>query len=386
MNYERRSNFIYADNAATTRIGPEALRAMTAAYEDAFANPSSSHTPGQRAAKLLWTSRERIASLIGATAGEITFTSGGTEADNLAIFSAAAGEKKHILSTSIEHHAVLRPLARLRPEGFEIELLPVGSAGIVDPEDVRRAIRPDTALVSVMFANNEIGTVQPVREIGEICRAAGVPFHTDAVQAVGRLPIDVREMNIDLLSASAHKFHGPRGAGFLYVRRGTEFRPLLVGGAQERGKRAGTENLPGIAGMAAALEETAASMTENNTRLSALRDRIVGGILSAVPRSSINGDGARRLANNINIMIEDANAEAMILLLDGAGIAVSSGAACASGAGELSHVLTAIGLPEEKARCCLRITPGEDLTEAQAAYIVAAVARAAFRIRASNSE
>ncbi|MBQ6020578.1 MAG: cysteine desulfurase [Clostridia bacterium] len=381
MNNESVLTPVYADNAATTKLGPAALRAMIEACEDAFANPSSPHTPGQRAAKLLWASRERIAACIGADAREITFTSGGTEADNLAVLTAAAGEKRHIISTVIEHHAVLRPLERLRRRGYEIELLPVGKNGIVDLEDLRRALRPDTALVSVMTANNEIGTVQPIREIGGLCRAAGVPFHTDAVQAAGHLPIDVRGMNTDLLSASAHKFHGPKGVGFLYARRGTELYPQLLGGSQERGKRAGTENLPAIAGMAAALEEAVSSMAENNAKTARLRDRIIAGILSAVPGARLNGDREKRLANNLNIMIPGANAEAMILLLDGAGIAVSSGAACASGAGELSHVLTAIGLAEEDARCCLRITPGEDLTEAQAEYIVAAVARAAQRIR-----
>ena len=382
MNNESVLTPIYADNAATTKISPAALREMLPVFERYYGNPSSPHTPGQQAARLLWEARERIAACIGASPREIVFTSGGTESDNAAIFSAALRDrnKKHIASTAIEHHAVLKPLEFLSKRGFEIELLPVGADGIVPPESVRRAIRPDTALVSVMSANNEIGTIQPIREIGEICRAAGVPFHTDAVQAVGHIPVSVKDMNADLLSASAHKFHGPRGVGFLYVRQGTEMRGLL-GGGQERGRRAGTENLPGIVGTAAALEEAVSSMEKNNARLAALRDKIIGGILSAVPRSSLNGDRKRRLANNINVMIEGANAEAMILLLDEAGIAVSSGAACASGAGELSHVLTAIGLTEENARCCLRITPGEDLTEAQAEYIISSAARAAERLR-----
>ncbi len=374
---------IYADNAATTKICPAALSEMTRVSAEVYGNPSSPHTAGQNAARTLWDARERVARLIGASPREITFTSCGTEADNQAILSAVNADKtkKHIVSTRIEHHAVLRPLEALARNGYEITPVGVGRDGTVDPADVARAIRPDTALVSVMFANNEIGTVQNIAEIGERCREAGVLFHTDAVQAVGHLPIDVGAMNVDFLTASAHKFHGPRGAGFLYARSGTALSSLLLGGGQERGRRAGTENLPAIAGMAAALEQSCAHMTENAERMTALRDRIIDGILSSVPHSILNGARDCRLPNNVSVAVEDAGAEAMILLLDGMGIAVSSGAACAAGAGEPSHVLQSVGLPPELVRCVLRITPGEELTEPQADRIIASVAAAAARLR-----
>ena len=367
---------IYADNAATTKISQRALEAMLPCFTYVYGNPSSLHTPGQKAAEALWQAREDVAACIGAEAREITFTSGGSEADNQAIISAARqGEKKgkkHIVSTAFEHHAVLHTLNRLKKEGFEITLLDVHENGLITPGQVADAIRPDTCLVSVMFANNEIGTVQPVKEIGAVCREAKVPFHCDAVQAVGHLPIDVKELNVDFLCASAHKFHGPKGVGFLYAKKGTILTNLIEGGAQERGKRAGTENLPAIAGMAVALKDAVAHMDENAEKISAVRDRLIEGI-SAVPHCVLNGDREQRLPGNVNFCFEGIEGESLLLLLDDKGVYASSGSACTSGSLDPSHVLLAIGRPHEIAHGSLRLSLSEENTLADADYIIEAV-------------
>ena len=367
---------IYADNAATTKMSEAAIQTMTALFQEAWGNPSSLYGHGQEAKEVLEKAREEIAAVIGAQSQEILFTSGGSEADNQAIRSAAAlGAKKgkrHIVSTAFEHHAVLHTLKKLEEEGFEVTLLPVHENGIVRPEEVAAAIREDTCLVTVMFANNEIGTIQPIREIGAICREKGVLFHTDAVQAVGHLPIDVNADNIDMLSASAHKFHGPKGVGFLYVRKGIRLTNLIEGGAQERGKRAGTENVPGNAAMATALRETASQMPETTARLTVIRDRIIRG-LSEIPHAALNGDAERRLPSNINFCFEGIEGESLLLLLDDKGICASSGSACTSGSLDPRHVLLAIGRVHDVAHGSLRLSIGEDITEEEADYIVRSV-------------
>ena len=367
---------IYADNAATTRVSETARRAMLAAMEDTWGNPSSLYAFGQKAEEALSRARAQIAGCLGAEAGEITFTSGGSEADNQALRSAArAGArrgKKHIISTKFEHHAILHTLRALEAEGFEVTLLEVHGDGLVRPEELKAALRPDTALVSVMFANNEIGTIQPIAALGAICREAGVPFHTDAVQAAGHLPIDVKAMNIDMLSLSAHKFHGPKGVGALYVRRGLPLTPLIEGGAQERGKRAGTENLPGIAGMAAALTEACQCLAQNASYVSGLRDQLIAG-LSRVPHAALNGAASPRLPGNVNFCFEGIEGESLLLLLDEKGIAASSGSACTSGSLDPSHVLLAIGRPHEVAHGSLRLTLNEENTQADVEEILRAV-------------
>lgn len=368
--------YIYADNAATTKISPAAMEAMTKCMEKAYGNPSSLHSVGQKAAEVLQKAREDIAEILGADFREIYFTSGGTEADNQAIYSAAVfGAKKgrkHIISSAIEHHAVLHMLNRLEKEGFEITLLDVGEKGIVDPEDVRKAIREDTALVTIMYANNEIGTLQPIREIAEICREKKVIFHTDAVQAAGHVPINVTEEKIDMLSLSAHKFHGPRGIGVLYVRKGVPLFNLIEGGAQERGRRPGTENLPAIVGMAAALKEAVSDMEAAGEKTAALRDILIEG-LSKIPHARLNGDARRRLPGNVNFCFEGIEGESLLLLLDNKGIAASSGSACTSGSLDPSHVLLALGLPHEVAHGSLRLSISEENTEEEMRYIVDAV-------------
>ncbi|MBQ3879122.1 MAG: aminotransferase class V-fold PLP-dependent enzyme, partial [Oscillospiraceae bacterium] len=350
---------IYADNAATTKMSKAAIDAMLPYLDNLYANPSSLHTPGQLANQALQEARERIAKRLGAAAREITFTSGGSEADNQAIVSAAeAGArkgKKHIISTAFEHHAVLHTLRKLKKQGYEITLLDVHEDGLVRPEEVEAAIREDTALVTVMFANNEIGTIQPIAEIGAICRAHKVPFHTDAVQAVGHLDIDVNRDNIDMLSLSAHKFHGPKGVGVLYVRRGLPLSTLIEGGAQERGKRAGTENIASIMAMAAALDEACENMAANAAHLIPLRDRLIRG-LSQIEHSILNGDAVKRLPGNVNFCFEGIEGESLLLLLDDKGVAASSGSACTSGSLDPSHVLLAIGRPHEIAHGSLRLT------------------------------
>ena len=366
---------IYADNAATTKTSSLAQRAMLDAMERFWGNPSSLHSPGQQAKEALQSARETVAKAIGARPGEIYFTSGGSEADNQAIVSAAkVGAKrgrKHLVTTAIEHHAVLHTVEELKKEGFEVTLVPVEESGIVKVSDVAAAIREDTALVSVMFANNEIGTIQPVAEIGALCRDKGVPFHVDAVQAAGHLPIDVNAQNVDMLSLSGHKFHGPRGVGALYVRRGAPLLTFIQGGAQESGRRAGTENLPAILGMAAALEDAAAHMEENGAHAAKLRDALIDG-LSKIPHSALNGGRDKRLPGNVNFCFEGIEGESLLLLLDDKGIAASSGSACTSGSLDPSHVLLAIGRPHEVAHGSLRLTLDRENTMEDVEYIVKA--------------
>ncbi len=364
---------IYADNAATTKMSRTAIDAMLRCMEADYGNPSSLYTIGQHAKESLEQARADVAAVINAEPREILFTSGGSEADNQAIRSAAAlGQetgKKHIISTAFEHHAVLHTLKKLEQEGFEVTLLDVHTDGLVRPEEVEAAIREDTCLVTVMFANNEIGTIQPVREIGAICKKHGVLFHTDAVQAVGHVPIDVKADNIDLLSSSAHKFHGPKGTGFLYARKGIRLTNLIEGGAQERGKRAGTENVAGIVGMAAALKEAAANMKKNASHMTALRDRLIEG-LSEIEHSALNGDAKKRLPGNVNFCFEGIEGESLLLLLDDRGISASSGSACTSGSLDPSHVLLAIGRVHDVAHGSLRLSIGEDATAEQIEYII----------------
>ena len=367
---------IYADHAATTAMSEAAIDAMTRCMREEYGNPSSLYRIGQRAKEVLEQAREDVASVINAESREIYFTSGGSEADNQAIRSAAlAGKKKgknHIISSAFEHHAVLHTLDQLKSEGFEITLLPVHENGIVLPEEVEAAIRPETALVTIMFANNEIGTIQPIREIGAVCRAHGVLFHTDAVQAVGPLAIDVQADNIDYLSASSHKFHGPKGVGFLYARKGVPLTPLINGGAQEKGKRAGTENLPGIVGMAAALKETVTERQAEAARLTVLRDRLITG-LKEIPHSALNGDAEKRLPGNVSFCFEGIEGESLLLLLDEKGISASSGSACTSGSLDPSHVLLAIGRVHDVAHGSLRLTLGRENTPEDVEYIISAV-------------
>ncbi|MBR3276402.1 MAG: cysteine desulfurase NifS [Eubacterium sp.] len=365
---------IYADNAATTRMSDTAVAAMLPCMQEFYGNASSLHSTGQKAAEILQAARETVADCIGCLPQEITFTSGGSEADNQAIVSAARiGEKKgkkHIISTAFEHHAVLHTLEKLEKEGFDVELLPVGSIGTVTAEQVKAAIREDTCLVTIMYANNEIGSILPIPEIGKVCREAGVLFHTDAVQAAGHLHIDVKEQNIDMLSLSGHKFHGPKGVGVLYAKRGIRLTNIIEGGAQERGKRAGTENIPAIAGLAAALKEACEHIDENAAKVSALRDKLIAG-LSKIPHSALNGDPVNRLPGNVNFCFEGIEGESLLLLLDAKGISASSGSACTSGSLDPSHVLLAIGRPHEVAHGSLRLSLCEDNTEEEMDYILA---------------
>ena len=367
---------IYADHAATTAMSEAAIQAMTRCMREEYGNPSSLYRIGQQAKETLEQAREEVASVINAQPREIYFTSGGSEADNQAIRSAAlAGKKKgktHIISSAFEHHAVLHTLNTLKLEGFDVTLLPVHENGIVRPEEVEAAIRPETCLVTIMYANNEIGTIQPIREIGAVCRAHQVLFHTDAVQAVGPLAIDVQAENIDYLSASSHKFHGPKGVGFLYARKGVPLTPLIDGGAQERGRRAGTENLPGIVGMVAALKETVAERESEAARLTVLRDRLIEG-LSEIPHSALNGDAKKRLPGNVNFCFEGIEGESLLLLLDEKGISASSGSACTSGSLDPSHVLLAIGRIHDVAHGSLRLTLGRENTPEDVEYIIPAV-------------
>ena len=367
---------IYADNAATTKMSDAAIETMTAMLKDVWGNPSSLYVRGQNAKEVLEKAREEVASVIGASPREIYFTSGGSEADNQAIRSAAElgakQGKRHIISTAFEHHAVLHTLKRLEQEGFEITLLDVHEKGIVEPDEVEAAIRDDTCLVTVMYANNEIGTIQPIREIGAVCRKKNVLFHTDAVQAMGHIPVNVVEDNIDMLSASGHKFHGPKGVGFLYVRKGVRLLNLIEGGAQEAGKRAGTENVPGIAAMAAALKETDAGREEHAKHQILMRDRLIEG-LKQIPHSALNGDPVRRLPGNVNFCFEGIEGESLLLLLDDKGIQASSGSACTSGSLDPSHVLLAIGRVHDVAHGSLRLTIGEDITEEEIDEIIRAV-------------
>ena len=369
---------VYADNAATTAMSRTAIDAMLPYLDNIYGNPSSLHSVGQRAKEALDAARETVARCLGCEPREIIFTSGGSEADNQAIISAARlgalKGKKHIISTAFEHHAVLHTLKKLEKEGFEVELLPVGTTGTITPEQVAAAIRPDTALVTIMYANNEIGSILPIAEIGAVCREKGVIFHTDAVQAAGHLHIDVKAQNIDMLSLSGHKFHGPKGSGVLYARKGIPLVNIIEGGAQERGKRAGTENLPAIVGMAAALQEACDHIDENAAKVSALRDKLISG-LSKIPHSALNGDPVHRLPGNVNFCFEGIEGESLLLLLDAKGICASSGSACTSGSLDPSHVLLAIGRPHEVAHGSLRLSLCEWNTEEEVDIILQEVPR-----------
>ena len=367
---------VYADNAATTKMSQTAIHAMLPYMERVYGNPSSLHSVGQEAAEALQSARETIAQCLGASPNEITFTSGGSEADNQALLSAAwlglRKGKKHIISTAFEHHAILHTLKKLEKEGFEVQLLDVGPLGNITAQQVADAIRPDTCLVTTMYANNEIGSILPIAEIGAVCREKGVLFHTDAVQAAGHLPIDVKAQNIDMLSLSAHKFHGPKGIGVLYARRGVPLTSLIEGGAQERGKRAGTENIPAIMGMAAALKEACEHMEANAAHVTHLRDRLIEG-LSQIPHSALNGDPVNRLPGNVSFCFEGIEGESLLLLLDSKGICASSGSACTSGSLDPSHVLLAIGRPHEVAHGSLRLSLSEWNTDEEIDHILAEV-------------
>ena len=364
---------IYVDNAATTKTSRTAIEAMLPYMDKIYGNPSSLHSVGQAAADALRKAREEAAEVLGCEPNEITFTSGGSEADNQALVSAAAiGARKgknHIISTAFEHHAILHTLKKLEKEGFEVTLLDVHENGMVSAQQVADAIREDTCLVSVMYANNEIGSIQPIAEIGAVCKEKGVIFHTDAVQAVGHVHINVKEENIDMLSLSAHKFHGPKGVGLLYARKGVRLTNIIEGGAQERGKRAGTENIPGIVGMVAALKEANANIDANAEKVSALRDRLIEG-LEKIPHSALNGDRTKRLPGNVSFCFEGIEGESLLLLLDAKGICASSGSACTSGSLDPSHVLLAIGRPHEVAHGSLRLTLSEENTQEEIDYII----------------
>ena len=367
---------VYADNAATTRMSQTAVDAMTPYFRDIYGNPSSLHSVGQAAKEALDAARATVAECLGCEPREIIFTSGGSEADNQAIISAARlgarKGKKHIISTAFEHHAVLHTLRKLEKEGFEVTYLDVRTNHNITAQQVKDAIREDTCLVTTMYANNEIGSILPIAEIGAVCKEAGVPFHTDAVQAVGHLHINVKEQNIDMLSLSGHKFHGPKGVGALYVRRGFPLVNIIEGGAQERGKRAGTENIPAIMGMAAALEDACAHLDENAKRVSALRDRLIDG-LSKIPHSALNGDPVNRLPGNVSFCFEGVEGESLLLLLDAKGICASSGSACTSGSLDPSHVLLAIGRLHDVARGSLRLSLCEWNTDEEIDRILDAV-------------
>ena len=364
---------IYVDNAATTKTSRTAIEAMLPYMDKIYGNPSSLHSVGQAAADALRKAREEAAEVLGCEPNEITFTSGGSEADNQALVSAAAigarKGKKHIISTAFEHHAILHTLKKLEKEGFEVTLLDVHENGMVSAQQVADAIREDTCLVSVMYANNEIGSIQPIAEIGAVCKEKGVIFHTDAVQAVGHVHINVKEENIDMLSLSAHKFHGPKGVGLLYARKGVRLTNIIEGGAQERGKRAGTANIPGIVGMVAALKEANANIDANAEKVSALRDRLIEG-LEKIPHSALNGDRTKRLPGNVSFCFEGIEGESLLLLLDAKGICASSGSACTSGSLDPSHVLLAIGRPHEVAHGSLRLTLSEENTQEEVDYII----------------
>ena len=378
---------IYADNAATTKMSRTAIDAMLPYMETYFGNPSSLHTIGQQAAEALMNARQTVAACLGCQPREITFTSGGSEADNQALVSAARiGErkgKKHIISTAFEHHAILHTLKKLEKEGFEVQLLDVGPTGTVTAQQVADAIREDTCLVTIMYANNEIGSVLPIPEIGAVCKEKGVLFHTDAVQAAGHLHIDVKTQSIDMLSLSAHKFHGPKGVGLLYARQGIPPTNIIEGGAQERGKRAGTENIPGIVSMAAALKEACDHIDENAAKVSALRDKLIAG-LSKIPHSAVNGDTVHRLPGNVNFCFEGIEGESLLLLLDAKGICASSGSACTSGSLDPSHVLLAIGRPHEVAHGSLRLSLCEWNTEEEVDYMLQVIPEVVAYLRSMS--
>ena len=378
---------VYADNAATTKMSQTAINAMLPYMERIYGNPSSLHSVGQEAAEALQSARETIAKCLNASPNEITFTSGGSEADNQALLSAAwlglRKGKKHIISTAFEHHAILHTLKKLEKEGFEVQLLDVGPLGNITAQQVADAIREDTCLVTTMYANNEIGSILPIAEIGAVCKEKGVLFHTDAVQAAGHLPIDVKAQNIDMLSLSAHKFHGPKGVGVLYARRGVPLTSLIEGGAQERGKRAGTDNIPGIMGMAAALQDACEHMEANAAHVSHLRDRLIEG-LSQIPHSALNGDPVNRLPGNVSFCFEGIEGESLLLLLDSKGICASSGSACTSGSLDPSHVLLAIGRPHEVAHGSLRLSLCEWNTQEEVDYMLQVIPEVVAYLRSMS--
>ena len=380
--------YIYADNAGTTKMSPVAIDAMTKCMNEVFGNPSSPHSTGQRAAEVLQKAREDVAEALGADFNEIYFTSGGSEADNQAIRSAALfgakKGKKHLISTKIEHHAVLHTCEYLQKRGYEVTYLDVDEYGVVDPKSVEAAIRPDTILISVMFANNEIGTVEPIKEIGAIAHEKGILFHTDAVQAFCQIPIDVDECHIDMLSASGHKLNGPKGIGFLYIRKGVKIRSLIHGGAQERRRRAGTENVPGIVGFGKAVEIAAASMERRMEKESQLRDYLIEKIEKEIPYCRLNGDRERRLPNNVNFSFQYIEGESLLIMLDMKGICASSGSACTSGSLDPSHVLLAIGLPHEIAHGSLRLTLGDDTTKEDLDYVTTCLKEIVARLRSMS--
>ena len=378
---------VYVDNAATTKVSDTAIEAMIPCFTESYGNPSSPHSIGQDAAKLLLSARQTIAEYLGAEPSEIIFTSGGSEADNQAIVTAvvygARKGKKHIISTKFEHHAVLHTLNKLEKEGYEVTLLDVHEDGLVRIEDLAAAIRPDTALVTIMYANNEIGTVQPIAEIGALCHEKGVIFHTDAVQAAGHLPINVKDQNIDMLSLSAHKFHGPKGAGVFFCRRGIPITAIIEGGAQERGKRAGTENLPAVVGMAAAFKEACNNMPTAMAKVKAMRDKLIDGVLQ-LPEVILNGDREKRLPGIVNVSVKGIEGESLLMMLDLAGICASSGSACTSGSLDPSHVLLAIGLPHEVAHGSLRISLSEYNTDEEIDYILEKLPPIVERLRSMS--
>ncbi|HHV94948.1 MAG TPA: cysteine desulfurase NifS [Clostridiaceae bacterium] len=375
---------IYFDHAATTPVRPEVLEAMLPFFTEKFGNPSTIYSYGRESKKYIEDARDKVAKALGAQSKEIFFTGSGTEADNWAIKGVAYANRKkgnHIITTSIEHHAVLHTCNFLEKEGFEVTYLPVDKDGLVDPEQVREAIKPETILISVMFANNEIGTIQPISEIGKIAKEKGIIFHTDAVQAVGSVNVNVEELNVDLLSLSAHKFYGPKGVGALYIRRGTKITSFMHGGAQERGKRASTENVPGIVGLGKAIELATANIEGNAKYVKRLRDRIIDEVLNTIPYVRLNGHREKRLPGNINFSFEFIEGESLLLLLDMKGIAASSGSACTSGSLDPSHVLLAIGLPHEIAHGSLRITLGPDNTDEEVDYFLSVLPEIVGRLR-----
>ena len=378
---------IYLDNAATTRMRPEVLEAMLPWFTEDFGNASSVHAWGRKSQRAVDESREKIAGLLGANASEIYFTSGGTEADNWAIkgYAARHQEKgKHLITSAIEHHAILHTFEVLRKQGFDVTFLPVDEGGLVNPQSLRDAMRPDTILVSIMLANNEVGTIEPIAELAKIAKEGGAAFHTDAVQAVGHIPVNVKELGVDMLTFSSHKFHGPKGIGGLYIRRGVALDNLMDGGAHERGRRAGTINHPAIVGTARALELAVAEMPEVTPRIISLRDRLIDGILAAVPRSRVNGDRIYRLPGNANVSFTGMEGEALVLSLDMAGIAASSGSACSSGSLDPSDVLLAMNVPMSAAQSALRLSLGEDTTEADVDYAIEKVTEIVARLRAMS--
>lgn len=377
--------FVYADNAATTKVRPEVFAKMIPHYSEYYGNPSSIYSIGRDAAVVVTKAREDIAKCLNCQPNEIIFTSGGSESDNAAIRGMAAKRGKgHIITTAIEHHAVLHTVEELVKQGFEATYLPVDSEGVISLDELKAAIREDTILITIMYANNEIGTIQPIKEIGAIAREHKIPFHTDAVQAAGHLHIDVQDQNIDMLSLSAHKFGGPKGTGVLYVRRGVNPKTFITGGGQERGKRAGTENIAGIVGTAEALKLACSEIDSENARLTALRDKLIDGILTAIPYSRLNGSRTSRLASNVNVSIEYIEGESLILLLDLNGICASSGSACTTGSLDPSHVLLALGLKHEIAHGSLRLSLGKDTTDADIDYILEVLPKVVDRLRAMS--